>query len=130
MAEPGNASIKKKQSPARWEVGIFQLASTQKPDEIDEADYYGGVEWNSEERMGEAAMMGETEGGAAETAEDVQIGSFRGESECERSQRGLAVESGAAHACAGEKVGNRFQGLRILFGCEGKCQQHRDWLVS
>jgi hypothetical protein len=66
--------------------------------------------------MCEAAMVGETEGRAFEAAEDIQIRRFRSESECERGKRGLAVESGAAHACAGEEVGNRFQGPWILFG--------------
>ena len=62
--------------------------------------------------MGESAMMGKAESWAAETAENVQIRSLRGEGECERGQRGLAVESGAAHACTGQEVGDRFQGLK------------------
>ncbi len=46
-------------------------------------------------------MMGEGEGWPTEAAEDVEIGRFRGESERERGQRRLAIESGTAQACAG-----------------------------
>ena len=73
-----------------------------------------------------ATMMRETEGRAAEAAEDVEIGSLRGERESERGQRGLAVESGAAHARAGQEMGDWFQVLGILFGCARNCQQRRN----
>ena len=54
-------------------------------------------------------MMGESEGRAAEAAEDVQIGSLGGERERERGQRGLTIKSGAAHARARQEMGDRFQ---------------------
>ena len=105
VAESGEAGVEEEQSPARWEVRIFHLASAQTPDQIDEADYYGGVEWKSEEGVGEAAMVGEGEGRATEAAEDVQVRSLGGERERERGQRRLAVESGAAQACASRENG-------------------------
>jgi len=96
--------------------------NAQTPDQIDEADYRSGVERKSEKRMGKAAMMGETEGRTAETAEYVEIGRLGGERKGERSQRSLAVESGAAQARAREEMRYGFQGLRILFGCVHNCQ--------
>ena len=59
--------------------------------------------------MREAAMMGETEGRAAEATEDIQIGSLCGESERKGGQRRLAVESSAAHARTSQEMGDRFQ---------------------
>ncbi len=56
-------------------------------------------------------MMGKGEGRAAKAAEDVEVGSFGGERERERGQRGLAVESGAAQACTGQEMGNGFQAV-------------------
>ena len=61
--------------------------------------------------MRKAAMMSEPEGGAAEAAEDIEIGSLRGERERERGQRGFAVESGTAQARARQKMGDGFQGV-------------------
>jgi hypothetical protein len=57
-------------------------------------------------------MVGEAEGGAAESAKNVEVGSFRGEGKRERGQRGLAVESGASHASAGQEVGDGFQAVK------------------
>jgi hypothetical protein len=54
------------------------MASAQTPDEINEPNYYGGVERKSEERVGETAMVGEGESRAAEAAEDVEVRSFCG----------------------------------------------------
>jgi hypothetical protein len=54
-------------------------------------------------------MMGEAEGRAAEAAEDIEIRSLGGESERERGQGGLAVESGSAQARASQKMGDGFQ---------------------
>jgi len=59
--------------------------------------------------VGEAAMMGEGEGWTAEAAEDIKIGSLGGERQRKRGQRRLAVESGAAQACAGQEMGDGFQ---------------------
>ena len=61
--------------------------------------------------MREAAMVGETEGGAADAAEDIEVWGFGGEGERERGERGLAVESGASQACAGQEVGDGFQSV-------------------
>src|SRR5277367_1289767 len=69
--------------------------------------------------MGEAAMMGERKGGTAEAAEHVKIGRFGSQGESEGSQGGLAIESGAPQASAGQEVGDGFQGLDgfYLGGC-------------
>ena len=65
MAESGEAGVEVEQSPARRQVGIFDFASAEAPDQIDESDYDQGVERNAEERVGESAMMSEAEGRAA-----------------------------------------------------------------
>src|SRR5580700_5246529 len=127
MAEPGQTGIEEKQSPAWRKIRIFYSAPAQAPDQIDEADYCGGVERDSEEGVGEAAMMRESEGWAAEAAENIQIRSLCGERQYRRGQRCLAVQASAAHACTSQEMGDRFQavfprGLGILFGRAGKCQ--------
>ncbi len=68
MTEAGEAGISKEQSPARREVRIFQPASAQTPDQVNEADYHSGVEGNSKQGMREAAVVGEAERRAAEAA--------------------------------------------------------------
>src|SRR5208282_2629546 len=55
-------------------------------------------------------MMVEAEGGASEAAEDIEVGSFGGEGQGGGGERGLAIESGAAHDGAEEEVGYGFQG--------------------
>jgi len=58
--------------------------------------------------MGEAAVMVQAECAAAEAAEHIEIGGFCRESQRRGSERGLAVESGAAHVGAKQKMGYRF----------------------
>ncbi len=62
--------------------------------------------------MGKAAMMGEAKSGAADSAEHIEVWRFGGERERERGQRGLAVESGASQAGAGQEVGDGFQAVK------------------
>jgi hypothetical protein len=65
-------------------------------------------------------MVGEAEGRAAETSEDIEIGSLGGEREGQRGQRCLAVQPGTSQARAGQEVSDGFQAiLRILFGGRG-----------
>jgi hypothetical protein len=78
VAEAGEAGVEVQQSPMRREVRIFQFAPAQAPDQIDEADYDGGVERDAEEGVGEAAMMREAEGRTTEAAEDIEVGSLGG----------------------------------------------------
>lgn len=61
--------------------------------------------------MRESAMMSESEGRAFDAAQHVQVRSFGGERQCECGQRRVAIQSGAAEACAGQKVGDGFQGV-------------------
>src|SRR5580704_10798668 len=61
--------------------------------------------------MGEAAVVGEAEGVAAKASEYVEIGSFSRERQRQRGQRCLAVQSGAPHARAKQKVGDGFQSV-------------------
>ena len=57
-------------------------------------------------------MVSEAEGRTAKQAADyVEVGSFGGEGERERGQRGLAVEPGPSHAGAGQEVSNGFQAI-------------------
>ena len=79
MAEAGEAGVGEEQSPARGKVGIAGLAAAQAPEEIDESDDHRGYQRHSEERMSEAAVMVQAESGAAEAAEDVEIGGFGGQ---------------------------------------------------
>src|SRR5450631_3701553 len=61
-----------------------------------------------------------------DSADDVEVGSFGGERERERGQRGLAVESGASHAGAGQEVGDGFQSVRgILIALDGDAPPER-----
>lgn len=67
-------------------------------------------------------MVGETECGAASDATNhVQIGNFGGEGERKRGQRGLAVESSASHAGAGQEVGDGFQESEGFYSDAAKC---------
>ena len=59
--------------------------------------------------MRKAAVMGKAEYRAFEVAEDVDIGSFRGQRHRGRSQRRLAIESGTAQAGASQEVSDWFQ---------------------
>src|SRR6202030_1110172 len=61
VANAGEAGGEEEQSPTRRQVGIFQLATAQTPNQIDEANHHGCVERKAEKRMREAAMMGEAE---------------------------------------------------------------------
>src|SRR5450432_4470645 len=66
--------------------------------------------------MRESAMVGKAESRAAEkTSDHVEVRSLRRERERERGQRGLAVESGAAQACSGQKVGDGFQAFEEFY---------------
>ena len=115
VAETGEAGVEEKQSPAWRKLWIFQFAPSPTPEQVYKTNDHSSVEWNPEERVGEAAMMGEAERGAAETAKHVDVGSFSGERKRERGQRGLAVESGASHTSAGQKVGDGFQAVNKDF---------------
>src|SRR5258708_4706102 len=66
--------------------------------------------------MRESAMMGKAEGRTAKkTADHVEVRSLRRKRECERGQRGLAIESGAAQACSGQKMGDGFQAFEEFY---------------
>ena len=67
--------------------------------------------------MSESTMMGETENGAAQASENIEVWSLRRERKGQSSEAGLAVESCASQACARQKVGERFHVVRsILYG--------------
>ena len=55
--------------------------------------------------------MGETEGGAVDAAQDIEIRSFSGEGQGQRGKRSFAVESGASQTSAGQEVGDWFQAV-------------------
>ncbi len=61
-------------------------------------------------RVGEAAMMLERDQRSAKAPQDIEVGGFGGQGHGQRGVRGLAIEAGAAQACAGEEVGDRFHG--------------------
>ena len=109
VAKPSETRVQEKQSPTRRQSWIFYLAAAQAPDQIDEAENYCSVDWNPEERMRESAMMSESKGRPFDAAEHIQIRSFGGERKRKCGQRCLAIEPGAAQACAGQKVSDGFQ---------------------
>src|SRR5580765_3738548 len=57
-------------------------------------------------------MMLEAEGASPIASDDVNVRSFRRKRESQRGQRRFAVEPGAAHARAGQKVGDGFQAVK------------------
>ena len=104
-------------------IWIFHFAAAKAPEKIDETDDDCRIEGNSEKGVGETPMMSKSEGGAADSAEDVEIRGFSGECERKRGQRGLAIEPGASHAGAGQEVGDGFQAVwKDCRGAGRKCQ--------
>jgi len=61
-------------------LGLRGFAAAQAPDKVDESNDYGGHQRHSQERMSKAAVMVQTEGGASEAAEDVEVGRLGGQS--------------------------------------------------
>src|ERR1700687_631997 len=76
VAETGQAGIGEEQSPARGQIRIAGLTAAQAPEQIDKSNDHGGHERHAEKRMGEAAVMVQTECGASEAAQDVEVGGF------------------------------------------------------
>src|SRR5947208_3406027 len=64
--------------------------------------------------MGEAAMAGKGNHRALHQGNDVNIGNLSGNGQGQRSQRRLAIQSGAAHARAGQDVCERIQLKSII----------------
>jgi hypothetical protein len=69
--------------------------------------------------------MREAKNWPSKACEYVEVGSFGGERKGQRSQRCLAVESGAPQTRAGQKVGDGFQVARSIAGCEKNLQSTR-----
>lgn len=66
--------------------------------------------------MRESPVMGKAECSSSKTAQDVEIGRFRSQRESKRGERRLAIEPGAPHTRAGQKVCDWFQAVNcILF---------------
>lgn len=78
----------------------MRFATADTPDSIYERDDGCGHDRDAEERMREAAMVIESEGRSAETAEDIEVGGLGGEREYGGGERGLAVQTSAAHVGA------------------------------
>src|SRR6266567_4456999 len=60
VAEAGNVSKQKQQSPARWKIRNVGLASAQPPDQVYETGDERRDQNQSEKRVGEAAVMGKS----------------------------------------------------------------------
>jgi hypothetical protein len=88
-------------------------------------------------------MVVEGEGRSAKTAEDVEVWSFRRECEGGCGESGFAVESGAAHIRAEQKMGNGFQAsgssvterkkayaLPSSHGCKIRTAEMRNFLAA
>ena len=100
MTETGKAGIGEEHSPARRQIWIARFAAAQAPEEIDETDDHGSHQRHSEERMSEAAVMVQAEGGASEAAEDIEIRRFGSQRQRGGGEGRFAVEAGAAHGGA------------------------------
>ena len=113
VAERGEEREAPEENPARRDGGLFSADMMEAPAE--ERDHEGD-HGRADERVGESAMVLEADQRPAESPEDVEVGGFRGECHGQRGVRGLAIEAGAAQACAGEEVGDWFHELAF----EGK----------
>lgn len=61
--------------------------------------------------MRESTMMLETDCWPPVTANNIKIGRFGRQSQRERGKRRFAIEAGASHARAGQKVSEGFQAV-------------------
>ncbi len=84
-------------------------------DDPDKQKDCGRHEWDTNEGVRDTAMMGELEQRALEVSDDVDVGRLGCEGHGQRCQGGLAIETGAAQCCAGQKVRDRFQILVASF---------------
>jgi hypothetical protein len=76
----------------------------------DEKKDSGCDEGDSEDGVGEAAMMCEPDGTAAQVPEHVNVGGFGRKNHGYGCERGLAGEPGTTKAGAVKEVGDGFQG--------------------
>lgn len=76
--------------------------------EPDKSDDGGSDEWSADEGVGNSAMMLEALDGTGKSPEYVDVSGFCGENGGERGVSGLAIQTGAADACSGEEMRNRF----------------------
>jgi hypothetical protein len=68
-------------------------------------------------------MVSEAEGAAVKGSEDIQVRGFGGEGQRERGERGLAIESGAPEAGAGQEMSEGFQAVRRILVCRAGIRQ-------
>src|ERR1700730_5132356 len=71
VAQTPTISVGKQQSPAWRQIGIFNFASAQTPDQVHEPNDYCRDQDQSEKGMGETAMMSECECRTEDSSEDV-----------------------------------------------------------
>jgi hypothetical protein len=100
VTETGKASVGEEHSPAGRKIWVPRLAPSRAPEDIHESDYRGGHQRHSEERMSESAVMVQGERGASEAAENIEVGSFGGQSQRGSGEGRLPVEPSAAHGGA------------------------------
>jgi hypothetical protein len=103
--------VQKKQSPAGWQVGVFDSSSAQAPDTVHQPHHQSRHQHQPEERMSETPVMGKAEDWVLETAKHVDIRRFGGQGERGGRQRRLAVQAGSSQTGAGEEVGDGFQSV-------------------
>jgi len=109
VAEAGDVCVCKQQSPSRRKIRIPRPAASQPPHQVNEPDDQGRYQEQAQERVGESAMMGKGEHRPAESAQNIKIGRLGSQSHGGCGQRGLAIETGASHARAGQEVCDWFQ---------------------
>ena len=83
-----------------------------------QSQHRGSDEWHADKAVGDAAMMLQSGDGALERPEDIDVGGLGGKHHGRGRQRGLAVEAGAAHARAGQKVSDGIQAAPREVGYE------------
>ena len=117
MAEIGDQREEPEQEPSRRDGRLLSSQPVKAPAE--ERDHQRDQR-RSQEGMGEAAMMLEGDQRSAKAPQHIEVGRFRGQRHGQRGICGLAIEAGAAQACAGEEVGDWFHESLRRFGVRGK----------
>ncbi len=123
VAEVGDEREEPEQQPSRRNRRLLSSQTMKTPAE--ERDHERD-ERRSQKCVGEAAMMLKGDQRPAEAPRDVEVRRFGGQGHGQRGICGLAVEAGAAQACAGEEVGDGFH--RFVKEClafEGSIQPPR-----
>ena len=79
-------------------------------DPIDKRDHAGSHKRSANQAMRDAAMVLQTRNRAPEIENRINVRGFKCQHQRERCQCGFSIQSGAAHAGAGQHMRDRIQG--------------------